>query len=261
MSQFKTILVLWKATVIQAMEYRASFLFAILANCIDFLFGFLQYIVFFTAAKSIAGWNSDQILTLYGVFMCIFSLHFILLYPNLIEMGEMVNRGSLDLLLTKPLNAQLILSFRRISFEELGSFLASIILLIWLALRGVLILTPATILFFICSMFASMTLVYSLFIILLSLTIKLEKLENMSQLMWSLFSFCRYPMDIYPGWLRHLFYSLFPIAFVSTVPASAILDKANTNTVLAGIFIAITAIITSTFFWKLTIKGYTSAGG
>jgi ABC-2 type transport system permease protein len=261
MQQFKTIFILWKATIIQAMEYRASFIFSIIANFVDFTFGFLQYIVFFTAAKSIAGWSGDQILTLYGVFMCIFSLHFIFLYPNLIEMGEMVNRGTLDLLLTKPVNSQLILSFKRISLEELGSFSASLLLLTYLAIKGSLTLSPLTIFQFILAIPASMAFVYSLFIILMSLAVRLEKLENMAQLMWSLFYLCRYPVEIYPGWVRHIFFSLIPIAYISTVPASTILGKASWNTVLSGLFLAIIALFISTFFWRQTIKKYTSAGG
>lgn len=261
MKTIKTILILWKATIIQAMEYRVSFIFSIIANFVDFTFGFLQYIVFFTAAKTIAGWSSDEILTLYAVFMFIFSLHFILLYPNLIEMGEMVNRGSLDLLLTKPVNSQLLLSFKKISLEELGSLAASGFLLIWLIWHGAVTLSISNAFFFIISLLASMALVYSLFMILMSLAVRLEKLENMSQLMWSLFSFCRYPIDIYPGWLKHLFYSLFPIAFVTTVPASAILGRLDWHLGLSGIIIALIALMTSTVFWKRTIRAYTSAGG
>jgi ABC-2 type transport system permease protein len=245
----------------QAMEYRISFIFAILANLIDFSFGLLQYIVFFTAAKSIAGWNSDQILTLYSVFMFIFALHFIFLYPNLIEMGEMVNRGTLDLLLTKPVNSQIILSFKRISFEELGSLGASFALMIWLIYKGVVSICAINLLQFLVAIIASMAIVYSLFVILMSLAVKLEKMENLSQLLWSLFSFCRYPVEIYPGWLRHLFYSLFPLAFVSTVPATAILGKANWTVIFSGFLISLIAITASKFFWQKCINSYTSAGG
>lgn len=261
MQTLKTILILWKATIIQAMEYRVSFVFSIIANFADFSFGFLQYIVFFTAAKSIAGWSNDEILTLYAVFMCVFSLHFILLYPNLIEMGEMVNRGSLDLLLTKPVNSQLLLSFKKISLEELGSLAASGLLLLWLIWKQVIVLSFTSVAIFSITLLVSMTLVYSLFMLLMSLAVRLEKLENMSQLMWSLFSFCRYPMDIYPGWLKHLFYSLFPIAFVSTVPAAALLGRLDWQTGVLGIIIALIAIVTSTLFWNQTIRAYTSAGG
>jgi ABC-2 type transport system permease protein len=243
------------------MEYRVSFFFAIIANFTDFSFGLLQYVVFFTAAKSIAGWNSDQILTLYAVFMFIFALHFILLYPNLIEMGEMVNRGTLDLLLTKPVNSQIVLSLKKISLEELGSLGASFFLLGWMAFKGVLVLSFYTLLQFAAAIIVSMALVYSLFILLMSLAIKLEKMENMSQLMWSLFSFCRYPVEIYPGWLKHLFYSLFPIAFISTVPASAILGKLSIELSLLGVGLAFAGLILSTKFWSYCINSYTSAGG
>ncbi len=261
MQQIKTILILWKATIIQAMEYRVSFLFAIIANFADFSFGLLQYVVFFTAAKSIAGWNSDQILTLYAVFMFIFALHFILLYPNLIEMGEMVNRGTLDLLLTKPVNSQIVLSLKKISLEELGSLAASFFLLGWMAFKGVLVLNFYTLIQFGAAIIVSMVLVYSLFILLMSLAVKLEKMENLSQLMWSLFSFCRYPVEIYPGWLKHLFYSLFPIAFISTVPASAILGNLSIELSLLGVALAFAALIISTRFWRYCINSYTSAGG
>lgn len=255
------ILRLWKASIMQSMEYRASFVFSIFANFMDFIFGFLQYMIFFTAAQSVAGWTSYEILALYAVFMCIFALQFIFLYPNLVAMGEMVNSGNLDLLLTKPVNAQLILSFRRISLEELGSLATSALLLVWLISNGTILLSWNSVLLFITAMVCSAALVYSLFILLMSAAVKLEKLENMAQLMWSLFSLCRYPVEIYPRWLRHLFYGLFPIAFISTVPASIILGKVSSTIVLNALTFALTAIIISTFIWQKALKTYTSAGG
>lgn len=131
-SQLKIIMKLWKASIIQSMEYRGSFIFSIFTNFFDFIFGLLQYLVFFTAAKSIAGWSSDNMLALYSVFMFIYSLQFIFLYPNIAVLGEMVNTGGLDLLLTKPLDARLFVLLRKISLEELGS-LSTIYCSIYLA--------------------------------------------------------------------------------------------------------------------------------
>ena len=251
----------WKATIIQSMEYRTSFLFSILANFMDFTFGLLQYLLFFTAAKSIAGWATYEMLTLYAVFMNVFALHFIFLYPNLVAMGEMVNTGNLDMILTKPVSAQLILSFRRISLEELGSLFTANFLLFWLAYNGKLILTLATIAQFLTAIFCSLTLIYCLFLLLISAAIKMEKLDNMSQLMWSLFSFCRYPTSVYPKWLRAIFFSFFPIAFISTVPAKALLGTADWNLILSGLSVSVIALFISKLLWNQAIKGYTSAGG
>lgn len=245
----------------QAMEYRGSFAFSIIANFLDFIFGFLQYLVFFTAAKSIAGWSSDQMLVLYGVFMLVFALQFIFLYPNLAAMGDMVNTGSLDLLLTKPVNSQLILSFRRISLEELGSITMAVVLLAWLTINGTIQVGITGFLLFFISLTSSLLLIYCLFLLLMCLAIILEKLDNMAQLMWSMFSLCRYPVDIYPARLRFFFFSFLPIAYIASVPASALLGRASTGSVMAGITIALTATFACTWLWQRTIRAYTSAGG
>lgn len=261
MRQLKIMLHLWQATIIQSMEYRASFVFSLIANALDFLFGFLQYLVFFTAAQSIAGWDSSQMLVLYGVFMLVFALHFIFLYPNLAAMGDMVNSGNLDLLLTKPVNAQIMVSFRRISLEELGSLATATMLLTWLTMKGTIVWSFSAAAHFITGMLCAVILVYCGFLVLISLAVLMEKLDNMAQLLWSFFSLCRYPVDIYPKRIQHVFFSFLPVAFISTVPASALLGRADINTTLIGIGITFTALIMSNWLWKKTISAYTSAGG
>ncbi len=261
MRQAGIILKLWKASIMQALEYRASFAFSILANFLDFVFGFLQYLVFFTAAQSIAGWSSQHMLVLYGVFMTVFALQFIFLYPNLVAMGEMVNSGSLDLLLTKPVNAQLILSLRRVSFEELGSLGTAIALLAWLAWNGTIQMTAGNLLLFGLGMTSSLMLVYSLFLFLMSLAVLLERLDDAAQIMWSMFALCRYPADVYPSRLRFLFFTFLPVAYLSSVPAMALLGTASPGLVFQGTIIALMAVIATTMFWRRTIRAYTSAGG
>jgi ABC-2 type transport system permease protein len=252
---------LWKATVIQAMEYRASFVFSIIANFFDFIFGLLQYLVFFTAAKSIAGWDADQMLVLYGVFMLVFALHFILLYPNLAAMGEMVNSGNLDLLLTKPVNAQLMVSFRRISLEELGSIGTAAILLGWLFYTGAIVASASNLFLFAVAMLSSLLLVYCVFLLLICMAVVMEKLDNSSQLLWSMFSLCRYPVDVYPSRVRYAFYSFFPVAFIATVPASALLGRADSKTIWLGLALSIAGVFICSWLWNRTIRSYTSAGG
>ena len=261
MRQAASILKLWKASMMQALEYRGSFAFSIIANFFDFIFGFLQYMVFFTAAQSIAGWNSDQMLVLYGVFMLVFALQFIFLYPNLVAMGDMVNSGNLDLLLTKPVNAQLILSFRRISFEELGSISTAMVLLGWLIYKGVIQLTLPSVALFLMSMVAAMLLIYCLFLLLMCLAVFLERLDNMAQLMWSMFALCRYPVDVYPSRLRFMFFSFLPFAYIASVPAGALLGTASASQIMTGMIIALTATFATTLLWRRTIRAYTSAGG
>jgi ABC-2 type transport system permease protein len=261
LQQLKTISHLWKASIIQSMEYRGSFVFSIVANFFDFVFGLLQYLLFFTAAKSIAGWSSDSMLLLYAVFMLIYSLQFIFLYPNIVALAEMVNTGGLDLLLTKPLNARLFVLLRKISLEELGSISTSLALFAWLWYKNALDLTPLNLLLFAISMACACSMVYSIYVILTATAIRLERMDDASDFIWSLFSLCRYPTEIYPAKLRFMFFTFMPVAFLSSVPAGILGGFYPQSTVFLGVAVALVLNIFSNIIWNKSIKGYTSAGG
>lgn len=261
LQQLKTITHLWKASIIQSMEYRGSFVFSIIANFFDFIFGLLQYLLFFTAAKSIAGWSSDSMLILYAVFMLIYSLQFIFLYPNIVALAEMVNTGGLDLLLTKPLNARLFVLLRKISLEELGSISTSMALFAWLWYKNALLITPLNLLFFGVSIISACIMVYSIYVILTAVAIRLERMDDASDFIWSLFSLCRYPTEIYPAKIRFMFFSFMPVAFLSSVPAGILGGFYPHKTVILGMAVALVLNVFSNVLWNNTIRGYTSAGG
>lgn len=245
----------------QAMEYRTSFLLGILANTLDFFFGLVQYLLFFSVAHSIAGWELPQMLTLYAVFMTVFSLHFIFLYPNLEDMSMLVNTGRLDLILCRPVSSQIILSFRRVSFDEFGSLLAAQILLLGLLLTGQVPFSLWHFLLFLVMVGVALALIYSLFLFFLALTVSWEKMENLSELLWSVFGFCRYPIQIYPRWLRALFWSFLPIAFVATVPAGFLARGPDYGLLVSGVSLAVSFLLLSRMFWRKILAEYTSSGG
>ncbi len=257
----RIILQFWKATLIQQMEYRTSFFLGMLANSIDFVFGLIQYALFFAVADKVADWEMNQMLAFYGVFMSVFSLHFIFLYPNLDAINQLVNTGQLDLVLTKPFSGQFLLSFRRISFEEVGSFLASQILLWVLVISGRIEFSGINLISFLLAMACSMSLIYAGFLFLLGLGIWLEKLENMADLLWSMFGLCRYPADIFPPWLKRFFWTIIPIAFVTTVPARTLVYGESPGVLCGGLLLTVIFLSCSTLFWRWSLAGYTSAGG
>ncbi|MBI3039504.1 ABC-2 family transporter protein [bacterium] len=251
----------WKTSLVQAMEYRVNFMLGIGANAIDFTIGLVQYGFFFSVANSIAGWQKDQMLAFYAIFMTIFSLHFIVLFPNLEAMSQLVNSGALDLVLTKPISVQFLLSFRKLSFDEMGSFFTSQVLLLGLWATGRIDVSAQNLFLFFGALFCSFSFVYSFFLFLMAIAIRIEKLQNMAELMWSFFTFCRYPVDVFPRWVRSLFISLIPIAFITTIPAKALTVGVEPSTVIWGGFLAVVFLFAARFFWKTAIASYTSAGG
>jgi ABC-2 type transport system permease protein len=69
----------------------------------------------------------------------------------------------------------------------------------------------------------------------------------------------RWPVTIYPDWLRISLTFLVPVAFAVTVPAEALTNRLTSLT-LIGAF-ALTALLLgiARFIWRLGVKSYSGA--
>jgi ABC-2 type transport system permease protein len=69
----------------------------------------------------------------------------------------------------------------------------------------------------------------------------------------------RYPVTAYPAGLRSFFTLVLPVAFLTTVPAEAILGRANSRWVVGSLVVAGVSLLFSRLFWRLALRSYTSA--
>ena len=69
----------------------------------------------------------------------------------------------------------------------------------------------------------------------------------------------RWPVGIYPSWLRMILTFLVPVAFAVTAPAEALTARLNTQTLLLAIFVAALTLVASRMFWKFGLRNYTGA--
>jgi ABC-2 type transport system permease protein len=69
----------------------------------------------------------------------------------------------------------------------------------------------------------------------------------------------RFPVDVYPGWLRITLSSVIPVGLAVTIPAEAIggrLGRLGLAEILIG---ALAAAAFARWFWRQGLKNYTGA--
>jgi ABC-2 type transport system permease protein len=71
----------------------------------------------------------------------------------------------------------------------------------------------------------------------------------------------RYPVSAYPGALRFLFVYLLPIAWTTTVPASALTGRLGPAIALAAIGVAAVVLVVTRRVWRAALRRYTGASG
>ena len=69
----------------------------------------------------------------------------------------------------------------------------------------------------------------------------------------------RFPVSIYPGWLRIGVTFLVPIAFAITVPAEAVTSRLDWSTVALALGFAAALIAFTRWWWRFGLRHYSGA--
>jgi len=69
----------------------------------------------------------------------------------------------------------------------------------------------------------------------------------------------RWPVSIYPAWLRVILTFIVPVAFAVTIPAEAAVGRLTPAMLLGGLALAAAMLILSRWFWRFGIKHYSGA--
>ncbi|MGV2826419.1 ABC transporter permease [Myxosarcina sp. GI1(2024)] len=258
MSRYLKVLSLFWSTAIAAeLEYRLNFLiatFTSIANLAGSLFGLF---LFYRTGYTFEGWSWQEATIVLGIFTLLQGFSATFLVPNLNRIVQQVEQGTLDFVLLKPISSQFWLSTRVVSPWGLPDLVFGIILIIYAGsqlgfnwLNYLASLIPISFGFII---------LYSLWFVLGATSIWFVKIYNVTEVLRGLLEAGRYPMVAYPAAYRFFFTFIVPVAFLTTIPAQAMLDRGNFALILGAGFLAIVLLMFSILFWRFALCFYTSA--
>jgi ABC-2 type transport system permease protein len=81
----------------------------------------------------------------------------------------------------------------------------------------------------------------------------------LSDLFEGVYQVGRWPIGVYPGWLRYSMTYLVPIGFAVTVPAQAMTHRLHWETVLVAVGFAATVFLVTRRFWRFGLRRYSGA--
>lgn len=240
------------------LEYRANFIAKILQNLTWVVFFLLILLVIFGNAKTVGGWNRDESFVLSATIFLMNSICSAFFF-SLVEIPQHVRQGTLDFIITKPIDSQFWISTRKFNFNEIGSMLASVGLLAVAvpALKS----TPSALqwLAYFVGIACSVGLFYSFNLTLMTLGIWLVRVDNLWVLGESINGIARYPMEIYGVGAQRVLTYFLPLAFLAYVPAEQLVRGFNPSTMGIGIAWTTAALVGSRMFWRYALKSYSSA--
>ena len=235
-----------------------DFLFNLLTTIFLVFSALLVLTVMFANARSLGGWTFPQALGLYGVFLFFEEVAVEILPGNIGKLPQDVKSGDLDFVLLKPLDSLFQLSVRRMPLTSLPTLMLSLGIVAYAA-AGLGTLTIANTLIFLALMLCGLIIIVALNTILLTTAFWFVRVENIPEIFHAAFTAGRFPVTAFPIWLRVILTTVVPIAFITTVPASAAVGKLDPWMALAAPVVAIAMLAAARAFWGFALRHYTSA--
>jgi ABC-2 type transport system permease protein len=161
--------------------------------------------------------------------------------------------------LLKPASSQFLATLRYQNLVYVAQVIfAGLVLETGLARLGDVV-TPASGLAFALTLACGLVLVYAIMLVLATLSFWFVRVDNILVIYWSFFDAGRFPVDVYPGWLRLTLSSVVPIGVAVTVPAEAIAGQLALSTLVLMVVGAAVAFGFASWFWRRGLRNYTGA--
>lgn len=242
-----------------AMQYRFDFVFKGLMSMFWLAVTMVPLLVVFNQRDRMVGWSYGEALVVIGWFVLLKGILEGGVTPSLATVTDGIRTGRFDFTLLKPADAQFLVSTARFepwrAIDVLGGFGLFVYAFVqlgrpptWAAVgKGALLLAMAVV------------LLYSVWILVISASFYVVRVDNLSYLMTSLFDAGRWPVTVFRGVLQFLFTAVFPLALMTTYPALALLGKLSLQNTLLCFAGGMAFALVARLVWTRAIRSYTSA--
>lgn len=243
------------------MQYRVDFFIDALMSLFWTASALVPLLVLFGDRQTVVGWTWAEALVVVAFFTFLKGVLDGGIQPALQNVVEQIRKGTFDFVLLKPADTQLLVSTSRFEIWKAADVIGGMVLLGWALSQLGRWPGPLEIASTVALLVAAVAILYSLWILVVSLAFFVVKIDNLSYLFSSIYDAARWPSSVYRGILSFVFTFVIPLAVMTTFPALSILGRLETIPFVSALVGAFAFSWVARQVWKKAIGRYTSAGG
>jgi ABC-2 type transport system permease protein len=259
MNPFKLAWTYLRIGVMNELQYRVNFFIQILQAAISVGTGLIGLSLVFGQVNNLAGWSRSELLAVMGVHILMGGIIRSAIQPNMERLMNDVLNGTLDFALTKPADAQTLVSVREFRFWQLVDVLVGIIILSVAVGQLHEKMQALQVVAFLAALLLGAIMLYCVWLMVTSIAFWVIRVGDIIELFQGLFAAGRWPVSISPDWLRTGMTFLVPVAFAVTVPAEAMTNRLTPQTMLGALGLTVLLMLLSRGVWLLGLRNYSGA--
>lgn len=255
-----------KVYLYSLMEYRFSFITSIFLQIFTYSIMILNIWILLNKFEEINGWTFYELLFLYTLNLLSYAISGMFIKHPMLAMEKMVQDGSFDSILTKPINPLFHVIARQFEYTFLGHIILCIITLTWSIHEIDIVFTPIRIVIFALFVIGAILIQAAFMIISGSMCFfTIKSVAVVETAIHGLRNFLEYPISIFNRSIQIIITFILPYAFVNYYPAEYFLRKTDPP-LFSSVLYYMTPIVGGVLFvislgiWSIGIKHYTSTG-
>lgn len=250
------------ASVRARMQYKVDFLLTSIATGMVMVADYLLLAAILLKFKDIRGWTIEEVGLLYG--MSTMSLGLYRMFAvEIHDFDKYVVQGEFDSLLIRPVSPLVLLLTRNLDLGRIGSIAQGGMIMAWsfTQLPWEETVWPA-LLYLPVALATGFLIALSLGLFTATLSFWVGRIKDFQAFtLYAPFTAANFPLAVYPGWLKSIFFTVLPVGFITYLPATFLLQKGSGAWILwASPLFSLAFFGLALMFWRFGIRHYCSTG-
>ena len=259
MNGFRLAAMHWKVGAMHELQYRVNFFLQVVDSAIRLATGLVAIWLVFSHTDDLAGWTRLELLVVMGIHILLSGINRTFVEPNVYQFLYTIGEGEFDYVLARPVDSQLLVSVRNLRFWQLVDVVVGGVVIVW-ALSGVVETTSwleggA----FLVAVACGAVILYCMWMVVAAAAFKWIRVDDTVQLLNGLFQAGRWPVTIYPGWLRLTLTFVVPLAFAITVPAQSLTSRLTGGMLVLTLIVTGIMLLITRVAWQHGVRNYSGA--
>jgi ABC-2 type transport system permease protein len=241
------------------LHYRANFLVQLFQSLLAIGVGLAVLALVYSHTTELNGWTQSQLLAVLGIQILMGGVIHAMIQPNMERLITEVRDGKLDYALTKPADSQVLVSVREVRIWQVVDVISGAVVLAVAVARLETHVGVLDALAFAALLLVGGVLIYCFWLVLATGAFWVVNMWHLVELFEGVYQTGRWPIGVYPGWLRYSLTYLVPIGLAITVPAEAVTSRLAWTTVASACGFAVVLFAFTRWFWAFGLRHYSGA--
>lgn len=248
----------------ERMEYRGAFLIGLIAQGLAYVAEFTVIWVLVNRFGTLGGWGWEEVAFLYALNLMSYAIGAAFTYSQT-ELEGMVQKGTFDNLLTRPINPYLNLAAQQFNVGYLGHIVVSGAILTWALGNLQVAWSWSNAIFLVLALVGASLIQAAILTLLGAWSFTFVRATFLFGFAGTLRTFVTYPITIYSAAIQVMLTVVIPFAFVNFYPAAVLLDQeGQLFPGWIGWLTPVVGVLVFLIAYRVWIRGvnrYSSAGG